>query len=127
CTEFIVQLDEKGQAAFDEEVFRQDLSEHGDSMVVVADDDLVKVHIHAEYPGSVLNLAMQFGALTRIKIDNMREQHTEILAHEDGHGASFEQPAAPVTSGETANVPVVPVPAEVPRKAMGIVAVAAGD
>jgi len=65
--------------SFDEEVFRNDLLQMGDSLVVVADDDIVKIHVHAEYPGEVMNHAMKFGDLTRIKIENMREQHTHIL------------------------------------------------
>jgi hypothetical protein len=129
CTEFIVQLHDEGRAKFDEHAFRNDLSKHGDSMVVVADDDLVKVHIHAEYPGNVLNLAMQYGSLTRIKIDNMREQHTEILAHEaghahaDGHGEPAGHPQAEPKPGAAGGA----VPADVPRKPMGMVAVAVGD
>lgn len=125
CTEFIVQMHEEGKSRFDEQTFREELSQHGDSMVVVADDDLVKVHIHAEYPGNVLNLAMRFGSLTRIKIDNMREQHSEIVSHDTGQG---ELPghdagtAAPEAAGGTAAVA-----ADAPRKALGIVSVAAGD
>lgn len=125
CTEFIVQLHGEGRAKFDEQAFRNDLSAHGDSMVVVADDDLVKVHIHAEYPGNVLNLAMEYGALTRIKIDNMREQHTEIVGHEGGHG---EQPAhAPSVPSDSAGGEAEAPAAAGQRKAMGIVAVAAGE
>ncbi|MCL6460039.1 MAG: hypothetical protein K6T85_18765, partial [Gorillibacterium sp.] len=64
---------------FDEDVFREDLLKFGDSLVVVADEDIVKIHVHAEYPGEVMNHAMNFGDLTRIKIENMREQHTHLL------------------------------------------------
>lgn len=127
CTEFIVQLHEEGRASFKEEAFREELSAHGDSMVVVADDDLVKVHIHAEYPGNVLNLAMRFGALTRIKIDNMREQHTELLSQE-GHGTQPGHAPAMEAEGNagTGAAPETAPKADVPRKAMGMVAVAAG-
>ncbi|WP_419182285.1 DAK2 domain-containing protein [Paenibacillus radicis (ex Xue et al. 2023)] len=86
CTEFMVTLQAQKQKLtgliFDEQVFRQELSNFGDSLLVVADDDLVKVHIHAEYPGTVMNHAMQYGDLSRIKIENMRDQHTHILLEE---------------------------------------------
>src|SRR5699024_11519263 len=64
---------------FHEEEFRNELSKHGDSLLVVSDDDVVKVHIHAEYPGSVLTLGQQYGSLINMKIENMREQHTAIV------------------------------------------------
>ncbi len=81
CTEFIVTLDSRKLAenAFNEARFRERLSAFGDSLLVVADDNLVKVHIHAEYPGHVMNYAMQYGDLSRIKIENMRDQHSHII------------------------------------------------
>ncbi|WP_409341063.1 DAK2 domain-containing protein [Paenibacillus sp. MBLB4367] len=85
CTEFMVKLvpgKHKG-AAFEETAFRTALSKFGDSLLVVADDELVKIHIHAEYPGEVMNYAMQYGDLTKIKIENMREQHSHIVTHDD--------------------------------------------
>ncbi|MCF6095059.1 DAK2 domain-containing protein [Microaerobacter geothermalis] len=81
CTEFIIGLDRSKQG-FKEEDFREKIGQYGDSLLVVADDDLVKVHIHAEEPGNVLNYAMRFGSLHKIKIENMREQHTHILQQE---------------------------------------------
>lgn len=91
CTEFMVRLN--GRNAFDEGRFRRELTQFGDSLLVVADDDLVKVHIHAEYPGNVMNHAMQYGDLTRIKIENMREQHTHLL-QDDAARHSYQEPAA---------------------------------
>lgn len=81
CTEFMVRFesDKLKKHPFDEEAFRQELSEHGDSLLVVADDELVKVHVHAEYPGEVMTLGQRFGALTNMKIENMRDQHTAIV------------------------------------------------
>jgi DAK2 domain fusion protein YloV len=67
---------------FQEQPFRERLSVLGDSLLVVSDDELVRVHIHAEYPGSVMNVAMEYGELSRIKIENMRDQHTHILMEE---------------------------------------------
>lgn len=81
CTEFMVRLvpDKTTGLLFDEIEFRDQLSQYGDSLLVVADNELVKVHIHAEFPGEVMNHAMRYGDLTRIKIENMREQHTHLL------------------------------------------------
>lgn len=80
CTEFMVDLTTTRRKVkdFDEQTFRDACAEHGDSLLVVADEERVKVHIHAEHPGDVLNLAMQYGDLSRIKIDNMREQHAQV-------------------------------------------------
>lgn len=85
CTEFIIGLNEeiKANQSFSEAAFREKISQFGDSLLVVADDEIVKVHIHSEEPGSVLNFAMQYGSLHKIKIDNMREQHSHILMDND--------------------------------------------
>lgn len=84
CTEFMVKFeaDKLKSNPFSEDVFRQKLSEHGDSLLVVSDEDVVKVHIHVEYPGNVLNYAQKFGSLIKIKIENMREQHSAIVEAE---------------------------------------------
>lgn len=83
CTEIMVELDHSGKfKAFSEALFRQELNEHGDSLLVAADDELVKVHIHTEHPGEIMNLGQQYGDLVKIKVENMRIQHTEILAAE---------------------------------------------
>ncbi|PLR97323.1 DAK2 domain-containing protein [Bacillus sp. T33-2] len=81
CTEFMVKLDEKlfEGKPFSEEQFRQDLSQFGDSLLVISDDDLVKVHIHAEQPGEVLSYGQKYGSLIKMKIENMREQHSSIV------------------------------------------------
>lgn len=78
CTEFMVRF-EDDKDAFSEDQFRQDLSEHGDSLLVIADDEIVKVHIHAEYPGKVLTYGQRYGSLINMKIENMRQQHTSLL------------------------------------------------
>lgn len=84
CTEFMVKFEQEKVAKhpFQEETFRQDLSRFGDSLLVIADDELVKVHIHAEQPGEVLTYAQRYGSLINIKIENMREQHANIV-HEN--------------------------------------------
>ncbi|WP_018132906.1 DAK2 domain-containing protein [Effusibacillus pohliae] len=105
CTEFIIRLDRAPDSEQEiEQRVRNALQEYGDSMLVVAANNLVKVHIHALRPGQVLEEAIQFGPLTRIKIDNMTEQHHN-LKNEYGN----ENPA----------------PAAV--RPYGLVAVAAGD
>ncbi|MFE4810977.1 DAK2 domain-containing protein [Peribacillus simplex] len=81
CTEFMVRLESEKLAnkPFDEEKFRNDLSGYGDSLLVISDDEVVKVHIHSEQPGTCLNYGQQYGSLIKMKIDNMREQHTAIV------------------------------------------------
>ncbi|WP_217585645.1 DAK2 domain-containing protein [Lentibacillus saliphilus] len=83
CTEFMVKFeaDKLNETPFDEQAFREQLSEHGDSLLVVSDDDVVKVHIHAEYPGTVMTLGQKYGSLINMKIENMREQHTAIVGN----------------------------------------------
>jgi DAK2 domain fusion protein YloV len=83
CTEFMVKLDQTKSMRFEETAFRDALTKFGDSLLVVADDELVKVHIHAEFPGEVMNYAMKYGELIKIKIENMREQHGHIVMHDD--------------------------------------------
>ncbi len=76
CTEFFINLND---LAFDETIFKNKLAELGDSLVVISDDEIVKVHVHSNEPGTVLNNAIEHGSLHKIKIDNMREQHSHIL------------------------------------------------
>ncbi|BDR75397.1 DAK2 domain-containing protein [Clostridium tetani] len=78
CTEFFIVSKDA-----DVDKFKKDLEIHGDSMIVVGSDDLVKVHIHTNDPGKVLSKAIKLGPLSKIKIDNMREQHRHILEDED--------------------------------------------
>ncbi|MDR4996689.1 DAK2 domain-containing protein [Bacillus altitudinis] len=89
CTEFMVKFEEDKQS-FDENAFREDLSEFGDSLLVVSDETLAKVHIHAEQPGDVLSYAQRYGSLINMKIENMREQHSSIVNEE-----KEQAPAAP--------------------------------
>ncbi len=78
CTEIMVRFG-KDKKAFDEEQFREDMSQFGDSLLVISDDEIVKVHVHSETPGEVLSYGSQYGELIKIKIENMREQHREVL------------------------------------------------
>ncbi|KMJ58600.1 hypothetical protein AB685_12035 [Bacillus sp. LL01] len=110
CTEFMVKFEDdkvKGNP-FTEENFRNDLSQYGDSLLVIADEEIVKVHIHAEQPGDVLTYAQRYGSLINMKIENMREQHSNLL---------FEEEAYPATKPEVNKK----------REKFGIIAVAMGE
>ncbi|KWX73969.1 DAK2 domain-containing protein [Paenibacillus jilunlii] len=72
-------LGSPAKADFDEESFRKALSVNGDSIIVISDDETIKVHVHSKTPGEVLNLALQYGEITQIHILNMREQHRDLL------------------------------------------------
>lgn len=78
CTEFIIML-EKEFTAKDETEFKAYLESIGDSIVCVADDDIVKIHVHTNDPGLAIQKALTYGQLSRMKIDNMREEHQERL------------------------------------------------
>ena len=73
------QLGAAVKTEFDEEVFRKALSVNGDSIIVISDDETIKVHVHSKTPGEVLNLALLHGEITQIHILNMREQHRDLL------------------------------------------------
>ncbi|MEW9050431.1 MAG: DAK2 domain-containing protein [Neobacillus sp.] len=81
CTEFMVRFEEEKMLKhpFKEQVFRNDLSKLGDSLLVIADDEVVKVHIHSEQPGDCLNYGQRYGSLINMKIENMRQQHSNIV------------------------------------------------
>ncbi|HCX8962489.1 TPA: fatty acid kinase catalytic subunit FakA [Staphylococcus aureus] len=81
CTEMIVRFG-KNKKAFDEQEFRQDMSQFGDSLLVINDEEIVKVHVHTEYPGKVFNYGQQYGELIKLKVENMREQHREVIRKE---------------------------------------------
>ncbi|KIL20886.1 hypothetical protein B4134_1647 [Bacillus safensis] len=108
CTEFMVKFEEDKQS-FDENAFREDLSEFGDSLLVVSDDTLAKVHIHAEQPGDVLSYAQRYGSLINMKIENMREQHSSIVNEEREH------------------VPTAPKAPAAEKQRFGVVSVAMGE
>lgn len=82
CTEVMVRFD-KNKRAFDEQIFREDMSEFGDSLLVINDDEIVKVHVHTETPGDVFNYGQQYGELIKLKVENMREQHREVVKKEE--------------------------------------------
>lgn len=97
CTEFIIQLDPEKK--FSKDRFVKQLSRLGDSIAVVADDELCKVHIHTLTPGDALNLGQQYGEFATLKIENMTVQHSEIMeqaqAHQHAPQAEPEKKAPP--------------------------------
>jgi DAK2 domain fusion protein YloV len=78
CTEFIILLN-KPMPIEEEHSFKEFLTSIGDSIVLVADDEIVKVHVHTNHPGQAIERALTYGSLSRMKIDNMREEHQEKL------------------------------------------------
>jgi len=109
CTEFIIML-EKEFTDKDEVEFKGFLESIGDSIVCVADDDIVKIHVHTNDPGLAIQKALTFGQLSRMKIDNMREEHQEKLIR-DAEKLAAEQAKA----------------AKEPRKPVGFIAVSIGE
>ena len=116
CTEFIVVIDEpiSEEQEMDFRVFLEGI---GDSIVLVADDDLIKVHVHTNEPGNALQKGLSMGSLSRIKIDNMREEHQERLFKDAEKLAAQQAEAAKEQKA---------APKE-PEKEMGFVAVTAGE
>lgn len=84
CTEMMVRFG-KDKKEFNEQTFRNDMSEFGDSLLVINDDEIVKVHVHTETPGEVFNYGQQYGELIKLKVENMREQHREVIRKEQSH------------------------------------------
>lgn len=81
CTEIMVRL-EDDKEPFNEEKFRNELNPLGDSLLVISDEEIAKVHIHSEQPGTVLSIGQKYGSLIKIKVDNMREQHSAIVGED---------------------------------------------
>ncbi|WP_042348966.1 DAK2 domain-containing protein [Bacillus massiliigorillae] len=105
CTEFMVRFedDKVKNHPFVEEEFRNTLSEYGDSLLVISDDEIVKVHIHSEQPGECLNYGQKFGSLIKIKVDNMREQFSSV------YGDDSAKQQQPVLSKKTEEYGIVTV------------------
>ncbi|MCI6533941.1 MAG: DAK2 domain-containing protein [Lachnospiraceae bacterium] len=114
CTEFII-LTEKEFTETDEHEFKAYLSSIGDSIVCVADDDVVKIHVHTNDPGLAIQRALTYGQLSRMKIDNMREEHQEKLIRD------AEKLAAEEAEKEAQKK------AKEPRKPMGFITVSIGE
>lgn len=114
CTEFIIMLEKEYD--MDKELeFKAYLESIGDSIVVVSDDDIVKVHVHTNDPGLAIQKALTFGSLTKMKIDNMREEHQERLI-KDAEKVAAEQKAKEEEAKKNE-----------PRKEVGFIAVSIGE
>ena len=111
CTEFIILLNEP-MPEEEEHRFKEFLMSIGDSIVLVADDDLVKVHVHTNHPGQAIEKALTYGALSRMKIDNMREEHQEKIIKDS-------QKLAQIQAEEEKK--------QMPRKEVGFISVSAGE
>ena len=109
CTEFIV-MTKKELTQKEEQEFKAFLTGIGDSIVVVADEEIVKVHVHTNHPGKAIEKGLSYGELTNMKIDNMREEHRERLGLDTKEDPSVKEDQA-----------------EEPRKDYGFVAVSIGD
>ncbi len=102
---------EKEYNAEIEAKFKEFLTSIGDSLVVVSDDEIVKVHVHTNHPGLAFEKGLEYGSLTSMKVDNMREEHKEKVIHEQDRKKAAEQEAAK----------------EEPKKPFGFVAVSVGE
>lgn len=111
CTEFILRLGGEDKRPFQEKRFANVLNSQGNSIVMVRDDELVKVHIHTLKPGNTFNYAQQFGEFVTLKCENMSEQHSHLG---EGHHASFESKNGAVEEAKE-------------LKEYGLIAVASGD
>ena len=114
CTEFIINIEKKFDNG-DELNFKAYLESIGDSIVVVADDEIVKVHVHTNDPGLAIQKALTYGSLSKMKIDNMREEHKEKLIKE-AQKAEAEKKAAEEAAKKSAE----------PKKKYGFISVSAG-
>lgn len=110
CTEFIIMLEKEYNMDIERE-FKEYLTSIGDSLVVVSDDDIVKVHVHTNHPGLAFERGLTYGSLTSMKIDNMREEHREKVIHEQDKIRAAEKEKL----------------METPAKPYGFVAVSAGE
>lgn len=96
CTEIMVRF-EDDKEPFNEDDFRNALAELGDSLLVISDDEVAKVHVHTETPGNVMTIGQKYGSLIKIKVDNMREQHSAIVNEEQPVAKKETHPYAIVT------------------------------
>ena len=120
CTEFIVKLD-KEFTEEDEDNMKSYLASLGDSLVFVAGDDIVKVHVHTNHPGKAFEKGLEFGQLTRMKVDNMREEHEERLFKSTEVAAAREREKSAREAAEAAKK------AAAEKRDVAFIAVTIGD
>ena len=119
CTEFIVKLD-KEFTEEDEDNMKSYLASLGDSLVFVAGDDIVKVHVHTNHPGKAFEKGLEYGQLTRMKVDNMREEHQERLFRSEEVQAARDKERRTEEELQAAKK-------EEPRKQTAFISVTIGD
>lgn len=122
CTEFIILLNQPMSEETEHE-FKKFLMSLGDSIVLVADDEIVKVHVHTNHPGQAIEKALTFGALSRMKIDNMREEHQEKLIKDSQKLAAQQKAEEEAYEAAQAEEKTNNMPA----KEMGFVSVSIGE
>lgn len=122
CTEFIIVLNEP-MSDNEEHAYKAFLESIGDSIVVVADDEIVKTHVHTNDPGLALQKALTFGSLSKIKIDNMREEHQEKLIKDSQKLAAQQKAEEEAYEAAQADEKTNNMPA----KEMGFVSVSIGE
>lgn len=121
CTEFIVMLEKPYDAAKEAE-FKAYLESIGDSIVLVSDDEIIKVHVHTNHPGLAFEKGLTFGSLTRMKIDNMREEHHEKVIANASKIAAENKAAEEAKKSESSETEK-----PVENKKYGFISVSAGD
>ena len=111
CTEIMVRLGDVRlvDSKFDYDKFREHLAEIGDSLLVIADDEVVKVHVHTEHPGQVLAYGQKFGSLVKVKVDNMRLQHETILENDDQSQVETQADDEESATVETGNYGIISI------------------
>ena len=111
CTEIMVRLGDGRlvDSKFDYDKFREHLAEIGDSLLVIADDEVVKVHVHTEHPGQVLAYGQKFGSLVKVKVDNMRLQHETILENDDRSQVETQADDEESATVETGNYGIISI------------------
>ena len=105
CTEFMVRFEDE-RREFKEDEFREEMSEFGDSLLVINDDEIVKVHVHTETPGEAFTYAATYGELIKMKVENMREQFRTVHGEKNTAAAekeSYDTAVITVSSGEGIN------------------------
>ena len=123
CTEFIIVLNRPLEEK-EESEFKSYLESIGDSIVVVADDEITKVHVHTNDPGLAIQRALEYGSLSKIKIDNMREEHQEKLI-KDAQKAAEEQKLA--DERKRSEKEALAEASKAPKKDMGFISVSIGE
>ena len=126
CTEFIIMLNKTFNIKMEMD-FKDFLESIGDSIVVVADDDIVKVHVHTNDPGLAIQRALKYGQLSNMKIDNMRLEHEEKVIKMAEKEAAAGNDAASVAASSVQEVKAEPVKPSQPRKPIGFIAVSVGE